>query len=164
MKVVPRPSAYPDLQLRPDPEGWTRSFFYCDEIPGKLGERLAPFAPSTPSGRLGWDAFGAGSDAETEALCNRVNELILNGLTGLELLSFWRLRRVQPLQDRAHKLCQWSGLEDSSRIITVDLPTWQHNNWLRIREGFAGIWFPAQAGLEAYDLHHPAPWLFPQQD
>ena len=66
-----------------------------------------------------------GDQGEILLLQQRLEELVAEGLTGLDLLACWMIRRVQPLQVRIHKLCQWSGEGDPSRISQRGLRLWE---------------------------------------
>jgi hypothetical protein len=123
--------------------GMRAVFFYCSVLPGKIGERLPAFNPLLSSGRLGSDELRGRLTPEVMLFCKRLSQLVQAGLMGMDLFSLWRLLYVQPMQARSHKLCEWSGLNELTQIVTSDLPMWELHNWLRIRQGFAGTLFPS---------------------
>ena len=45
----------------------------------------------------------------------RMKDLIAGGLTSRDLTLAWLARQVCPLQDRAHKMCFYSGIRDPTR-------------------------------------------------
>ena len=48
-------------------------------------------------------------------LVERVVQLINQGVTGMDLLEVFLSQRIQPLQDRDHSMCMYSGAGDTAQ-------------------------------------------------
>jgi hypothetical protein len=100
-------------------------YFYCKDHP-KAGKEV------------GWPAFVDGaaephpswSEAaphpiltELRRLIRRIEKLMADGLSGLDLVYCWLSRRIQPLQHHDRLLHEYSeSMDDDLRITNVNLP------------------------------------------
>ena len=89
-------------------------------------------------------------------MLERMRDLRKDGLTGLDLVTCWLNRRVQPLQARVHKLCFVSRKGDPTRISTKKLALARMQSWLKqiARESVEEGWQP---GVPAFSRKKPAP-------
>ena len=95
VKVVPRRSDYPDLKLLGTSAGWERTFFYCLELPvAHGGPSFPPFQRGLPTSRRNWNLRRLDDPDVLEVLNRRLTRLVAEGLTGLDLLTTWKIRRI----------------------------------------------------------------------
>ena len=67
---------------------------------------------------------------QVKVLVERVVQLVRDGVTGMDLLEVFLVRRIQPLQARDHPMWMYSGLEDSTRIHPEDVSEDTLEKWL----------------------------------
>ena len=64
-------------------------------------------------------------------LSKRLTQLVTKGLTGLDLLTTWKLSRRQPLQIRVHSIGDWTPSGYYTQISTQPLALHQLAGWVR---------------------------------
>ena len=64
-------------------------------------------------------------------LMEQVVQLILEVVTGMDLLEVFLSRRIQPLQARDHSMWMYSGIEDSTRIHLEDIDEKMVVQWVQ---------------------------------
>ena len=86
----------------------------------------------------------------------RVKDLIAGGLTSRDLTLSWLARRVYPLQDRAHKMCFYSGLRDPTRACAEAWESGELRRWAGqvITDAIERKW---QFGVEPFSCARRAP-------
>ena len=117
-----RQTGYPDIPLLDSVKLWQRTYFYCKSAPAE-GDQvgLPEYSEALPTAKRNWGLKTLGDQGEVDKMLERMRVLSKDGLTGLDLITCWLSRRVQPLQGRVHKLCFWSGKSDPTRISTKKL-------------------------------------------
>ena len=132
VKVVPRRSDYPDLKLLAASAGWERSFFYCPELPvAHDGPIFPPFQQGVPPSRHNWNLRRLDDPNVLELLNRHLTQLVEEGLTGLDLLTTWMIRRIQPIQIRVHSIYDWSPSGHCTQMTTQPLALHQLAGWVR---------------------------------
>ena len=96
--------------------GWQSTWFYCQDIaaPGQ-STGLPPFSldrAQQPSSRK----VTIVERVETNMLVERMVQLIIQGVTDMNLLEVFLSRRIQPLQARDHSMWMYSGASDTTRV------------------------------------------------
>ena len=103
----------------------------------------------------------ASEEREARSLLAKVEELQSTEgkvLTGAHLVTAFIRRRVQPLQDRAHPMFEYTGADDCTRVSTED---YSNNELLAIVKQLTGL-KSAKIGdltspVAAYDAKNPVP-------
>lgn len=72
------------------------------------------------STRQNWDLKIYGEKAETDEMLHRMRSLVTAGLTGLDITLSWMSRLMMSLQQRAHRMCFYSGRLDPTRLSHRD--------------------------------------------
>jgi hypothetical protein len=119
-----RPEAqYLEFSFAAYVQGWRTKWFYIQDRKASPEDQygLAPFEAFKEVKKLAsWDALP--SDAEIAQVLPLLSHIqALKGgqggaLSGIQLMTFFVQRRVQPLQHRLTKLWSYSGLEDPTRV------------------------------------------------
>ena len=131
VKVVPRQSDYPDLKLLGVSAGWERTFFYCPELPvAHGGPSFPPFRRGLPPSHRNWDLRRLDDPDVLEVLSRHLTRLVVECLTGLDLLTTWKIRRIRPLQIRVHSICDWSPSGDCTQMTTQPRALHQLAGWV----------------------------------
>ena len=92
-------------------------------------------------------------------MVKRTKELRFDGLEAADLVAAWILRRVLPLQRRAHRICDMSGHLDCTRTSTTRLDRnkvrdrIRHITDLKIDEKW---WF----GMQPFTRHDRPPRVY----
>ena len=73
----------------------------------------------------------AAEKIETDILVERVVQLVLQGVTGMDLLEVFLSRRIQPLQARDHPMWMYTGANDSARVHTEEVTDETMARWLK---------------------------------
>ena len=68
-------------------------------------------------------------------LVTAVVSLVQGGLTGLDLLEVFLSWRIQPLQERAHPMWQYTSADDSTRVHPEDIDEKTVKEWLKCITG-----------------------------
>ena len=68
--------------------------------------------------------------ALVKVLVERVVQLILDGVTSMDLLEVFLRRRIQPLQARDHPMWLYSGTKDTTRIHPEEVEDATLGRWL----------------------------------
>ena len=116
------------IQVRPDvhyftfqfPDSvrnWRSRWFYAqDQRVGSQEVGLPPYSADAASKKPSWaNTLAASEVEEANRLLERVEQL-RKEITGVDLISTWVRRRVQPLQARVHPMWEYSGDEDLTRV------------------------------------------------
>ncbi|XP_066329795.1 uncharacterized protein [Miscanthus floridulus] len=104
-----------DYDLVDSVKDWRAEWFYA----ANLIPSLVVHSGSGPVANDRWDKK-LESPAEIQAiqpLLDRISTLKQQGLTGFGIVSSFLRRRVQPLKERGHLGFEYSGAEDSSRMV-----------------------------------------------
>ena len=96
--------------------GWQSTWFYCQDIatPGQ-STGLPPFSLDRAH-RPSSLTVTAAEKVETDMLVERVVQLVLQGVTGMDLLEVFLSRCIQLLQARDHPMWMYSGVDDTTRV------------------------------------------------
>jgi hypothetical protein len=123
--LYPRPQTpFPKIPTVDLVKKWQSSFFYVkNEDPAVDRLNLPEFTLAQPT-RLNWGYSYKPADPEAEV--NQLMEFLktcvtVNRLTASDLLCTYAVRRVLPLQCRAHKIGHMSGRFDPTRTSKVEL-------------------------------------------
>jgi hypothetical protein len=117
-----RPEAqYLEFSISASVQGWRTKWFYIKDHKASFEDEygLAPFDASKELKKLAlWDLPPTDTEIEEIALLLTRIQALKGGkggaLSGIQLMTFFVQRRVQPLQHRLSKLWNYSGLVDSS--------------------------------------------------
>src|SRR4051812_2829279 len=105
------PSSLPDSV-----KNWQNSWFYCkvDTAPG--ARTLPPYSDVRLSDSRGWNPWlVAAEKQQVLPLMREVVSMKKRGMDAMDLIALYISRRIQPLQARARKMWEYSGLEDNAR-------------------------------------------------
>jgi hypothetical protein len=125
MFKIHRERTFSEIAGHESVKGWTGSYFYCKDMP-KAGRAVGwpTFVDGATELHPSWsEAAPHPVTPELRRLIRRIEKLILDGLTGLDLVMCWFVRRIQPLQDHAHLLHEYTeDMADDLRVSKYDLP------------------------------------------
>jgi hypothetical protein len=114
---------YLEFSMSASIQGWRTKWFYIKDRKTSPEDEygLAPFDASKELKKLAsWDSPPLDAEMEQIAPLLTCIQALKGGkggaLSGIQLMTFFVQRRVQPLQHRLTKLWSYSGLEDPSRI------------------------------------------------
>src|SRR4051812_41782023 len=105
------PSSLPDSV-----KNWQDSWFYCkvDTAPGT--RTLPPYSDVRLSDSRGWNPrLVAAEKQHVLPLMREVVNMKKRGLDAMDLIVLYIGRRIQPLQARARRMWEYTGLEDNAR-------------------------------------------------
>jgi hypothetical protein len=122
-----RPKAqYLEFSMAASVQGWRTKWFYIKDRKSSAEDEygLPPFDASQEVKKLAsWDTLP--SDVEVEQILPLLSRIkALKGgqggaLSGIQLMTFFIQRRVQPLQHCLTKLWNYSSLEDPTRVSSL---------------------------------------------
>ena len=155
--VVNRPrSQFPRVKGLESCKKWLRSFFYVKNLTDENLIRLPKFDNHPPYAKHNWGYTPKTSIPEVNYLHKLVIQYKKDGLTGDDLMRTFIGRRINPLQDRPHKMCFYSGRLDPSRMTTIELTKAQVR--LRVKaiaeSSMTDDW---EWGIPPYDRENPPP-------
>jgi hypothetical protein len=100
---------------------WQRTFFYIKNTGSANLINLPAYVAGEPS-RSNWSYNPKESHSETNRIIKYITELRKEGVpTADDIVHTFITRRVLPLQQWCHKICQLSGPLDPTRITTFEL-------------------------------------------
>lgn len=152
-------SIFPRIKGLESCKGWLHSWFYiknrdptvdCIGLPSYF--RIGP-----PDDCPARDYSPPDTEEDVVDLDRILQELKAEGMTGDDLLRTFVQRRINPLQDRTHKMCAMSEAADPNRMSTFELT--KGEVFLRVKaiaqtQMENGNW---QWGKKPHDRHNPAP-------
>jgi hypothetical protein len=97
-------------------KNWQNSWFYC-KVDTTSGVRtLPPYSDVRLSDSRGWNPrLVAAEKQQVLPLMREIVSMKKRGADAMDLIALFISRRIQPLQARARKMWEYSGLEDSAR-------------------------------------------------
>ena len=114
---------YFDLKLNESVQGWRKRWFY---LTVDAESRVPEFSlQARVKSRRSWKhELSSSEKAEADQLLSQVATFRCapgKELTGIQLISTFLKRRIQPLQARAHAMWMYSGLQDPTRTSPEEL-------------------------------------------
>jgi hypothetical protein len=158
--VTPRKkSIFPRIKGLDSCKGWLQSWFYvknrdpevnCIGLPN-------PFRIGPPDACPAREYCPPDSEEDVGEFHKILKQLLAEGMTGDDLLRTFIQRRINPLQDRTHKMCVMSGAGDPNRMSTFELTSGEV--FLRVKaiaqtQMTDGNW---RWGKKPHDRHNQAP-------
>ena len=104
---------------------WSGTFLYCKDLaaPGEA-QGLPPFEDVPASENEAWSMLTElDGDELLTRYAKRISHLVHNGLTGIDTVLNWFVRRIQPLQHRDRLMHLYAGSTDPMRITPGELVT-----------------------------------------
>ncbi|KAE8812983.1 hypothetical protein D1007_09743 [Hordeum vulgare] len=153
----------PRMQFRDSFKKWQRNFFYvCNIGEGRDLVGLPAFIDAPP------DATNWSVNSNSPDIMPLVGRLVVlwssMGLMAEDLIAAFISRRMQPLQESPHRICDMSGPKDPCRLSTVELPL--HKVAARANR-ISGFQLEEETwifGMEPYHRANRAPLMFAQQN
>ena len=108
---------------------WQQSYFYVKNVTDVDRKNMSAFQ-DVESSRQHWDLKIYGDKAETEEMLACMRSLVTYQLTGRDITLSWMSRLMMPLQQRAHKMCFYSGRLDPTRLLRRDPRYHNLKEWL----------------------------------
>src|SRR3954469_22736978 len=130
-------------------------FFYVSNPPGDDRDLLnLPEFSLPPPTQHHWSEKPGETDTDVDRQMARIGELMEQGLTATDLVAAWLTRRVLPLQQRCHRICDVSGRRDPSRISTFQMDL---DEFLRRMHSITALKVDQnfRFGLRAYNRQNP---------
>lgn len=120
--IMPRKrSIFPRIGVLDSCRKWQRTFFYVKNTTDVDRINLPAFKIDPPIEQHDWDYHPKVRSTEICMVHQCIEDFIKDGLTSDDLLWTFIIRRVCPLQDRVHKICHMSGLQDPTRVSPFPL-------------------------------------------
>jgi hypothetical protein len=120
---------YFDFKMLEYVQGWRKKWFYIHDEPGASQQFGLPefSAEEVVTKKRSWrHELSTTEAAEADRLMARVLELqktVGKEVAGVQIISTFIRRRVQPLQARAHAMWQYTGAADPTRVHKEKLST-----------------------------------------
>ncbi|KAM0883495.1 hypothetical protein ACQ4PT_031599 [Festuca glaucescens] len=145
---------------------WLWTFLYVKNKAGLESDfiKLPTYREGPPIDRHNWDYSPGDVNPETKKICEDVQTMLNAGIpTPDDLVLTFISRRVLPLQQRSHKICQMSGHLDPTRITTRELSRASIRK--KVKDISASrITDDWEWGLLPYSRRDPAPINYPRQN
>src|SRR3954471_8224030 len=97
-------------------KNWQNSWFYCkvDTVPGT--RTLPPYSDVRLTDSRGWNPRLVASEKHwVLPLMREVVKMKKAGLDAMDLIALFVSRRIQPLQARARRMWEYTGIDDNTR-------------------------------------------------
>ena len=95
------------------------------------GSSFPPFQRGLPPSRHNWDLRRLDDPDVMDVLNKRLIQHVEEGLTGLDLLTTWKIHCIQLLQIHVHSICHWSPSGDCTHMSTHLLALHQLAGWVQ---------------------------------
>ena len=126
-------SIFPRIKGLDSCKKWLKSWFYVKNRDPKVDCIGLPneftIGPSVDCQNWGYNPMDEEEDV------NQIHviliQLMSEGMTGDDLLRTFVSSRINPLQDRMHKMCVMSGRHDPNRMTTVELSKEEVYRWVK---------------------------------
>ena len=103
VSIYPNKTDYPNPKPFQSVKKWQRTFFYVRTAAGEEDSLNLPlFLMEPPEQRHNWQSKLGHGDTNLDEMVKRTKELRVSGLEAADLVATWIVRRVLPLQRRAH--------------------------------------------------------------
>ena len=120
VSISAKGTSLPKIHMPDSIKKWQNMYFYVRNLTEVDRIGLPAFSNSRPADKS-WSRKPAADVSLQGTLFARLEKLVEGGLTSRDLTLAWVSRRMFPLQERAHKMCFYSGIRDPTRV-SVDIP------------------------------------------